>query len=253
MINKDFLNSLISVFIGENIIGKYFGVRPNLKSDADYPQMISISSELGIAEFDAINYPDPPPSSGLQPSIYFNGASATSAIIGIFFSSNTQVRDYITPKRTIIDDSVNMSNICAFNNFGVYSQVVPFYQWTINQSGPGRTSGNGAGPSIFGGQNNNWYTSQSTYLSSPYQSLDRLDTNSNYFMGAQLGQPVKNFKGYIYAVDGNGNINPQIQYFYNPNQPLVGAPFHFFFGLKKGKSSYDRFTQKWINTETVVD
>ena len=253
MINKDFLNSLISYVIGENIIGKYFGVRPNLKSDADYPQMISISSELGIAEFDAINYPDPPPSSGLQPSIYFNGASATKAIIGIFFSSNTQVRDYITPKRTIIDDSVNMSNICAFNNFGVYSQVVPFYQWRIDQNGPGRDNGNGAGPSIFGAQGNNWVTGQPTYLSSPYQSLDRLDTNSNYFMGAQLGQPVKNFKGYIYAVDSIGDINPKIQYFINPNQPLVGAPFHFFFGLKKGKSSYDRFVQKWINTETVVD
>ena len=253
MINKSFLDSLISMFIGENIIGKYFGVRPNLKADADYPQMTGISSELGIAEFDAINYPDPPPSSGLQPSIYFNGASSSSAIIGIFFSSNTQVRDYITPKRTIIDDTVNMSNICAFNNFGVFSQVVPFYQWRIDQYGPGRVNGNGSGPSIFGGQNDNWVTNQPTYLSSPYQSLDRLDTNSNYFMGAQLGQPVKNFKGYIYAVDGNGNINPKIQYFINPNQPLVGAPFHFFFGLKKGKSSYDRFVQKWINTETVVD
>ncbi len=254
MINKNFLTSLITDVIGENIIGKYFGVRPNLKSDADYPQMISISSELGIAEFDAINYPDPPPSSGLQPSIYFNGASAGSALIGIFFSSNTQVRDYITPKRTIIDDTVNMSNICAFNNFGVYSQVVPFYQWYINPSGPGRQSGNGSGHSIFGAQNNNWVTGQPTYLTSPYQSLDRLDTNSNYFMGAQLGQPVKYFKGYIYAVDSNGDINPRISpYWINPDSPLVGAPFHFFFGLKKGKSSYDRFFQKWINTENIVD
>ena len=250
MINKSFLNGLISGIIGENIIGKYFNVRPNLKADADYPQMTGISSELGVAEFDTVNYPDPP--AGSQPPIYFNGASAGSAIIGIFFSSNTQVRDFITPKRTIIDDTVNMSNVCAFNNFGVYSQVVPFYKWTIATNGPGR-SGNS---SIFGAQGDNWQTGPvngPAFFSNQYQSLDRLQVNSDYFMGAQAGQPVKNFKGYIYAVDANGNINPKVQYWTNPDTVTVGAPFHFFFGLKKGKSSYDRFTQKWINTENIVD
>jgi hypothetical protein len=250
MINKSFLDSLISIVIGENIIGKYFGVRPNLKSDADYPQMIGISSELGVAEFDTANYPDPP--SGSQPPIYFNGASSSSAIIGIFFSSNTQVRDFITPKRTIIDDTVNMSNVCAFNNFGVYSQVVPFYKWYIDPNGPGRSGTH----SIFGDQGDNWVTGPvngPAFFSNQYQSLDRLQVNSDYFMGAQAGQPVKNFKGYIYAVDANGIINPKVQYWTNPNTVTVGAPFHFFFGLKKGKSSYDRFTQKWINTENIVN
>jgi hypothetical protein len=215
--------------------------------------MTGISSELGIAEFDSLNYPDPPPSSGLQPSLYFNGASSKRAIIGIFFSSDTQTRDFITPKRTIIDDTLNMNNICSFNNFGVYSQTVPFYTWNISQSGPGRNNGNGSGPSIFGDQDDNWATNYSVFPTSPYQSLDRLDTNSNYFMGAQLGQETKYFKGYIYAVDSNGDINPKVTYWLNPQSNLVGAPFHFFFGLKKGKSSYDRFVQKWINTEIIVD
>jgi hypothetical protein len=33
----------------------------------------------------------------------------------------------------------------------------------------------------------------------------------------------------------------------------VGAPFHFYFGLKRGASSFDRFKGKWINTEIIVN
>ncbi len=31
----------------------------------------------------------------------------------------------------------------------------------------------------------------------------------------------------------------------------VGAPFYFYFGLKKGKSAWDRFAKKWINFENI--
>jgi hypothetical protein len=33
----------------------------------------------------------------------------------------------------------------------------------------------------------------------------------------------------------------------------VGAPFHFYFGLKKGKTAWDRFAQKWINFDVIID
>jgi hypothetical protein len=33
---------------------------------------------------------------------------------------------------------------------------------------------------------------------------------------------------------------------------MVGAPFHFYFGLKKGKSAFDRFTTKWLDTTTTI-
>jgi hypothetical protein len=32
----------------------------------------------------------------------------------------------------------------------------------------------------------------------------------------------------------------------------VGAPFHFYFGLKRGKTAYDRFRSKWVNTEITT-
>jgi hypothetical protein len=42
----------------------------------------------------------------------------------------------------------------------------------------------------------------------------------------------------------------------NTNKPesiTTGGPFYFYFGLKKGKSAYDRFTSKWVDTTTIVD
>ena len=33
----------------------------------------------------------------------------------------------------------------------------------------------------------------------------------------------------------------------------VGGPFHFYFGLRQGGSAFDRFRQKFINTEIIIN
>jgi len=33
----------------------------------------------------------------------------------------------------------------------------------------------------------------------------------------------------------------------------VGAPFHFYFGLRRGASAFDKFRTKWINTSKVIN
>ena len=40
-----------------------------------------------------------------------------------------------------------------------------------------------------------------------------------------------------------------------PDAQLVttGAPFHFYFGLRRGASAFDRFRMKWINTSNIVN
>jgi hypothetical protein len=94
-----------------------------------------------------------------------------------------------------------------------------------------------------------------------YQSLDRLDNNSRYFRtdGSVL---TKYQKGHIYAVYSSTTsnavtINADQQYWDNntPNEDLVtvGAPFHFYFGLRRGASSFDRFKTKWINTSNITN
>jgi hypothetical protein len=303
--DNNFLDNLLGAF---NIIA-YFknGRKGRLSIDADYSQLISINSELGVAPFQSSNYPDAPTVvragnfvTGIRYEILSGGTASNptdftsiggSGVIGttfiatgpgagtgtalvnpaiqnpiffdcdnslgIFFTSDLQIRDYITPKRTIINPTGTTGSICTFNNFSVYSQIVPLSQWKFEPHRTGKSS-------IFGGESNDWdYTNIYT---SRYQSLDRLDKPSRYFR--TKNQDQHNFrKGYIYAVtDGNSlsqpfpmqnnSISALVQYWdkNSPDQELitVGAPFHFYFGLKRGKSSFDRFRAKWINVTDFV-
>ena len=137
------------------------------------------------------------------------------------------------------------------SNFPVYSQIVPLSQWKIE-----------GGSSIFGDESNDW--DYSNIYSSRYQSLDRLLPISRYFRTTNQSQS-NNFKGYIYAVTGsnslpnyqNNTLSPS-KANWSQNNPdsesvTVGAPFYFYFGLKAGSSSFDRFRMKWINTSNVVN
>lgn len=244
--NQDFLAQLMN---GNNIL-TYFS-RNNFMIDGDYAQSISVNSELGVAPFDASNYPDSPPSiPPLQNPIYINTLTTwTDQIFGVFFSSDTQTRDYISPKRTIINPLTPPNNICTFSNFKVFTQEVPFYQWDVKTNPV---------DSIFGTQVNEWYSDPikgSTFFTHGYQSLDRVDINSRYTRTTNLNQS-QYFKGYIYSVDGSGNINAGITNWninnYVPRAVTVGAPYHFYFGLKRGKSAFDRFTTKWVDTNRIV-
>ena len=248
-------NGTLDLIVKSNIFAYFSNNRPSngvtgtrWQIDADYAQLISINSELGVAPFLSSNYPDNP-LLGEQNPIYFN----CDNVMGVFFSSDTQIRDYITPKRTIINGDVTINSSCSFNNFPVYSQRVPFSQWSINYPD---------NESIFGRQFNNWeYNVNGNVFSHKYQSLDRLDANSRYFRtnGSTL---TKYQKGHIYAVYSSSTssaltITADQQYWDNnalePNLVTVGAPFHFYFGLRRGASSFDRFKTKWINSSNVTN
>ena len=249
--STSFLGQLLGA--GGGHILSYFNQRTKLFVDADYAQMISISSELGVADFESSNYPS---IIGAQDPIFFNGGGVADGIIGIFFSSDTQVRDFISPKRTIINDLAMVTDTCAFNYFNVFTQSVPFYQWEIKE---------GSTPySIFGSQSNDWYTNtlNTEFFTHKYQTLDRIEQNSRYFRTSTGGSNINDYKGYIYSVDTLGNYNPNFASqdlntapFSIPNSRIitVGAPYHFYFGLKKGKTSFDRFATKWIGFETITD
>jgi len=304
--NNNFLTNLLGAF---NIIAYFQNKRRgNLSVDADYAQLISINSELGVAPFQSSNYPDAPTVvgagnfvTGIQYEILSGGTASnptnftlinasnnsigttfvasgpgagtgTAKVnpeiqnpiffdcdnsLGIFFTSDLQIRDYITPKRTIINPTGTTGSICTFNNFPVYSQLVPLSQWKFEDHSGGRAS-------IFGGESNDWdYTN---IYKSKYQSLDRLEKVSRYFRTDNQGQNDF-FKGYIYAVTNgnslsdnppsqNNSISALVKYWDknspDPDQVTVGAPFHFYFGLKRGKSSFDRFRAKWINVTDFV-
>jgi uncharacterized protein YlzI (FlbEa/FlbD family) len=269
LINKSTLDKILSV-IGVGQILTYFS-RENLKIDGDYAQMNSINSELGTVGFSDESY-------NSCTDVFYNGANSKDAVIGIYFSSNTQVRDYVTPKRTIITDESTLNNAdCAFEYFNVKTQVVPYYQWYVKKNFNPNSDNEDPNPSvlfgpykpdsIFGSQLNDWSTepySATTFFSYGYQNLDRLLRSSRYFRtkGSTI---TKYYRSNIYSVDSS---TPPVQnadtLYWDKNNPgdgnphterviNTGAPFYFYFGLIQGKSAFDRFTRKWIDTDIITD
>lgn len=274
-VNRTMLDKILAA-VGVSAITKYFS-RDNKKIDGDYAQMISINSELGTVGFSDENYS--------SCDIFYNGGNSSDGVFGVFFSSNTQVRDYVTPKRTIISEDKPITDVdCAFEYFKVNTQNVPFYQWFIkpNYGKEKEVDKNNLFPSspgfpvdsIFGSQLNDWSTnpysgtstpSKGTFFTYGYQNLDRILRNSRYFR-TNASSLSKYYRGNIFSVDptlstiinDRGNTlywdknsqfgEPQFQRVVN-----TGAPFYFYFGLYQGKSAFDRFSKKWIDTDVITD
>ena len=151
------------------------------------------------------------------------------------------------------------------------------YQWNVKKNFPPNKDGEDPTPgsvvaqsppdSIFGSQNNDWSTepySGLTFFSHNYQKLDRLEKNSRYFRTNGGGLLTKYYRANIWSVDNSGNQSGSVQFWDLNSSPTpattnservinVGAPFYFYFGLFQGKSAFDRFSKKWIESEVLTD
>ena len=232
--NKNFLNAII--FAGNLSVGQFFSRRSD-KIDGDFAQLASINSEFGVVPFS--------PESYQNKSLYFN--QSKNPVIGIFYTGDTEDRDYVTPGREVFIDTPKKF---GFNQFGRKSQVVPMYKWKIDVPTSPNTTSN-----IFGSENNDWYTGENTpqlFTSYEYQGIDRL-RNDTYFQSNRTKPSVQR-PGYIYSssalTSSTGQItgftyDPTFTYFNNNDKFLVGAPFHFYFGLKIGKTALDKFIKDY--------
>ena len=235
---------------GANILN--FFSRKERFVDADYAQLIATNSQLGIAAFEPANYPEPPENSGFNSPLYFPaGVSDVKKItFGIFFTGDSQVRDYISPNRTIYDSQgqIGIDDACSFTYIPLKSQTVPFYLWQIKN--------NNINPNIFGTPENEWYTPNNAFQYE-YQRIDRLYPDSKTFQPQNINI-INYHKGWI-ANYSPTVINPAtggLDYKPEPGLPdeyLMGAPFYFYFGLTKGASAFDRFLTKWIDTDDIVE
>ena len=243
-INSSWLSNLVG--LGDGSINAFF-TRDKAKVDGDFAQMVSINSEIGVQQFNFESYSAQSGSSTNNP--FFIGQDRSdNPVMGIFFSSNTQTRDLITPRRLIRNDNVPY-NVAVYDYLGNNSQLIPFYSWQTRDSN-----------SIFGTENNDWKTSAIQKIN--YQNLNRTDVMSNYFMGEN---PLADFmKGYIYnrsnVLYQPGTTNQAYQFEGDKNTPdspsydpvnlntyfTVGLPFHFYFGLAVGKTALNRFAKKYI-------
>jgi len=267
LLNTNFFDQLFGTK-GAGILGMFTRVPrqllvqpPKQKNfiDADVAQMFSINSEIGVDEFEVSNYP-------FADAMYYNpGDNADETVIGVFFSSSQQVRDFLTPRRTIFNP--NTTQAFWSTSFGYIprtkTQYVPFYNWKLK---PVNT---GLGLDIFGSQQNDWSTNEITAYD--YQSLDRLNVTqlSNYMsqIPSVAGVTSNLFRGFIFGYDPAVNLydadlqntNPYTLGDYQNNGNTIpkevithGAPFHFYFGLKKGKTALDRFLTKYTQDTDLI-
>jgi hypothetical protein len=215
--------------------------------DGDYSQMIAINSQFGITEFSPESYSSDSVYIGQNTIPLGDGGSVGFPLFGLLLTGNTQDRDYISPRRTIWNSGGTLTNNqqlidCWFTNITTNSQEVPFYQWSLDYLS--QTPQN-----IFGSQSNNYYTNDNSFFSYKYQSLDRLNPASQYFQNDQ--DDGYYIRGTQINFDNNGVPTESIPQNFEQTF-LVGAPFYFYFGLKKGASAMDVFITKYINTEVNV-
>jgi hypothetical protein len=221
--------------ITDNGIDQLFS-RPQLRIDADLAQLISINSEFGVVKFSPQYYQFV---DGAVGPVEVAG-TASKPVIEVWFSSTTQdlqSKDYLTPGRI---DFRGANNVGYYPYpYGIKSQIVPFYQWQLKQ---------GSVSSIFGSELNNWGT---TYVDivqgKAYQSLDRTNiTTPNYFRPLTSSVSDLYARGYIFSVNANGTYSTTGE---SADRFIVGAPFHFYFGLIKGDSALDKFKIKYSVNE----
>jgi hypothetical protein len=242
--NEGFLTQIAS--FGDNSIDQLFSrpydssilsvLSPKKRIDGDLAQLMSINSEIGNINFSPEYYDTSPPTSILGTAKY--------PVMAVWFSSTTdnlQTKDYLTPGR--IDFRSNDNTGYYPYPYGIKSQVVPFYQWELNNT-----------DTIFGNQYNNWATEDTDIVQGKrYQSLDRTDLPSStptYFISSNLSTNPNvddlNKRGYIFSVDSNGNYS---SVGVASSKFIVGAPFQFYFGIIKGESALDLFKTKYSISE----
>jgi hypothetical protein len=234
--------------LNSSIINILFS-RKEFRADGDLVQLLSINSENGVVKFSADAYES---FGGTDDPVQLLGNNISGPVMGIFFSSTTedlQFKDFLTPGK--INFRPNPAASAIQYSYGIKSQEVPFYQWEQN---PPRSSfltylfPRLTNPTIFGSDENTWATETNDIFSRKYQVLDRTNVVSpTYFIGSNTQGDDRRARGYIYMQDNNGVITPNVG---NWNSKfLVGAPFHFYFGLKTGLTALDKFKQKYLSDE----
>ena len=233
--DETFLKQIFSS--GDNSLNQLFSRNnPSLfnrarRIDGDLAQLLSINSEEGVIKFSP-EYYETVPGSTTDPTTILGTAS--NPTIAVWFSSSTndiQFKDFITPGRINFRPNDN-ANYYPYP-YGIKSQVVPFYQWQLNNT-----------TTIFGDQYNSWATNLNDIVQNKrYQSLDRTSqTIPNYFRPSTSSVNDLYARGYIFSVDANGVYSTVGA---TSDKFLVGAPFQFYFGTVKGESALDKFKTKY--------
>lgn len=207
--------------------------RGGSRIDGDFSQMLSINSEWKILPFvsDIVNSNDQIFIGKETPS------TSSKPVFGVFFNQSQDSLRY----RKIMSPGIEtyqFTPVLVEDNFGYpKSQVVPFYKWKIASSSV-----------IFGTENNTWFTNTTSgsFFTKKYQDLDFETPNEKY-------TTTTTNLGYITNYNINGTTNPNSGNVINGtpggNPIVVGAPYHFYFGLNVGKTALDIFYKLYVEVQ----
>jgi hypothetical protein len=226
---------------GKGIIQFFNSTRGGYRIDGDWAQMLSINSEWKVLPFITENVPS-------NQYIFFgdNGASGNQLkpVMGLFFQ---------TPLTNLTYRKIESPGLQTYSytplieeSFGYpKSQVVPNYKWSLKQSNPSSN--------IFGTEDNNWYTNTigGGFYSKKYQDLNFFDLNEKYITQTTKLGYITNYTGTTNDPAPQPLINTitQGQPIGTPNQAIVvGAPYHFYFGLNNGKTALNKFYKLYVAT-----
>jgi hypothetical protein len=198
--------------------------RDNKYVDGDYAQLVSINSEFGVIPFLEGNYED----SQLTFCEYDDG----KPVIGIWFDSDVISRRIFGEGTETIGTNV----LGLTSNFGYpNSQTIPYYKWTVNVVGNNNLN-------LFGTEFNDWHTGN--IYKSKHQGTEFFSDSTNTYMYPDNLYGL----GYIFNREADGDpLNQLPSNTFNINSTYKhGSPFHFYFGLKRGKSAINKYIRKYI-------
>ncbi len=228
--DDNFLKQL--AIFGDSGVNQLFS-RPERRIDGDLAQLMSINSEIGNINFSP-EYYDIVTGATNQPTQILG--TAQNPTMAVWFSSTTedlQVKDYLTPGRINFRGTDDIGYYPY--PYGIKSQVVPFYQWRLNNTNL-----------IFGNQLNSWATSSSDIVQNVrYQSLDRYASDTPYFWSDNSESNDLNARGYIFNVNGTVGDGQYTATGALKQKFVVGAPFQFYFGTVVGETALDKFKTKY--------
>lgn len=224
LLNSTWSQQLLNT--GDASVNQFFS-RDGDRIDGDLAQSFSINSEYEINPFISGNYPDN--------QIYISEDTPGKPVFGIFYDMNEEKykhRRALSPGISIFNISPLLQNVYGYPS----TQDVPNYKWKLNTI-----------TSIFGNENNNWSTSAPFY-NKKYQEFDA--SSGDYFTTTNSASPNINFGVITNFTTPYSFINPMTP---DPTGGttipfLVGAPNHFYFGLKNGKTALNRFIKTYIET-----
>jgi hypothetical protein len=248
LINSNFLEQMTATYTSSGLFSEGVGInqffnstRGGYRIDGDFAQALSINSEFKVISFATDTYPNN--------FIYVgedNNTPFGRGLFGIFYSSSTEDVKY-RRRYSPGSETFNQSPLIQYNYGYPNTQNVPHYRWKLKSNSN----------VIFGTEDNNWNTTPDQFngfYAKGYQDLNYLTDPYFKILGGTNTGYITKFNAAGVPVDSNFGVSPGLPPSSGPvvgdlAHNIVGAPYHFYFGLNNGKTAINRYIQIYLNLE----